>query len=431
MNASVLTTCDSLATDVSQDDLSPPADGLARRVLNPCLVSDILPLEYGWGSVLLSQLVEGIHASPVSLVMAVTGGGSDAIAQLLQIPGASRTVLEATVPYHPSALTQYLQSAPDNSCSLATARSMAMVAFQRALQLAPERDPEELAGVACTASLATERQKRGDHRVHIALQTCQQSAASSLLFNKGARTRAEEEEVTRSLLLNEIAALCGVERGLAVELLRGEEIDRPIATARPLWRELMIGELDAVCDGRPDAPLPATLFPGAFNPLHEGHELMAAIAADVTGSTPALEISITNVDKPPLDYDQMERRTQQVDPKFDLWFTRAATFATKAGLFPGVTFVVGADTIKRIADPVYYGDDLTNRDTAIRSIRDLGCRFLVFGRKQGSQFESLPDIVLPSSLQEICREVPRDRFRVDISSTELRERAVQSAQMTK
>ena len=383
-------------------------------------------MEHERGFALSSGLVEEIHASPVSLVMAVTGGGSDAIAQLLQVPGASRTLLEAIVPYHPGALTQYLQTPPASSCSLATARSMAMVAFQRALQLVPERDPAELAGVSCTASLATERKKKGEHRLHIAVQTCQQSTATSLRFNKGQRQRAEEEEITKRLLLNEIAALCGVEHSLPVELLKGEQTDRQIATARSMWPELLLGEIDSVCIRRSDGPPPLTLFPGAFNPLHEGHERMANIAADLTGSATVLEISIINVDKPPLDYAEMETRAQRASGKFDLCFTRAATFSAKASLFPGVTFVVGTDTIKRIAAPSYYGNDAANRDQAISSIRDLGCRFLVFGRKEGAVFESLRDISLPTSLLEICQEVPQDRFRLDISSTELRRHPLKS-----
>lgn len=373
-------------------------------------------------------LVEGIHASPVNLVMAVTGGGSNAISQLLQIPGASATLLEAIIPYHPSALSQYLQSVPANFCSLATARSMAMIAFQRALALAPEKNPIELAGVSCTASLATDRQKKGQHRLHIAVQTCQQSSGLSLLLNKGQRSRAEEEEVTKGLLLNEIAALCGVAQRLPVQLLPGEQIERHDSLARPMWRELLLGEIDSVSLPRADCPAPDTLFPGAFNPFHKGHELMAKIAADMTGSATALEISITNVDKPPLDFAEMDQRTERLTARFDLWFTRASTFVAKANLFPGVTFIVGTDTIQRIAAANYYGDDITNRDAAIRSIRDLGCSFLVFGRKQEARFESLRDINLPASLLEICQEVPEDRFRMDISSTEIRQQGVQSFQ---
>jgi len=368
----------------------------------------------------VSRLVEEIHASPVSLVLAVTGGGSDAIAQLLQIPGASNTLLEAVIPYHPSSLAQYLQMVPDSFCDLATARSMAMIAFLRAVALSPDKNPEDLAGVSCTASLATERQKKGEHRLHIAVQTCQQSVALSLRLQKGERSRVEEETVTKTLLLNEIASLCGVEKRLPLSLLEGEETERYQTLAKPLWRELVLGDIDTACMPQLDSPPPKTLFPGAFNPLHKGHELMAKIAADMTGSATELEISTINVDKSPLDYAEMDKRAQRVTSKFNLWFTRAATFTEKASLFPGVTFVVGTDTLKRIAAPIYYGGDDTDRDRGIQSIRDQGCHFLVFGRMDGMTFESLQDLSLPDSLMEICREVPENRFRMDISSTELR-----------
>ena len=68
---------------------------------------------------------------PRGIVLAVTGGGSRAIADLLAVPGGSRTLLEAVVPYSASALAAWLGSRPDEFCSAATARAMAMVAFQR------------------------------------------------------------------------------------------------------------------------------------------------------------------------------------------------------------------------------------------------------------------------------------------------------------
>ena len=49
------------------------------------------------------QLVQQIHDSPTRIVLAATGGGSRAIADLLEVPGGSRTFLEAVVPYSPPA----------------------------------------------------------------------------------------------------------------------------------------------------------------------------------------------------------------------------------------------------------------------------------------------------------------------------------------
>ena len=53
------------------------------------------------GLMLLSpeQLVQQIHDSPTRIVLAASGGGSRAIADLLEVPGGSRTLLEAIVPY--------------------------------------------------------------------------------------------------------------------------------------------------------------------------------------------------------------------------------------------------------------------------------------------------------------------------------------------
>src|SRR2546430_85232 len=70
-------------------------------------------------------LVAALHAKPRPVVLAVTGGGASAVAALLGVPGASRTVLEAVVPYHERALAEFLGFAPAQACSGETSRAMA------------------------------------------------------------------------------------------------------------------------------------------------------------------------------------------------------------------------------------------------------------------------------------------------------------------
>ncbi|MEZ6070143.1 MAG: hypothetical protein R3C10_07645 [Pirellulales bacterium] len=135
------------------------------------------------------------------------------------------------------------------------------------------------------------------------------------------------------------------------------------------------------------------------------------------------ELSIENVDKPPLDYLEIERRCGQFAGVGAVCLTRAPTFLGKAELFPGATFVVGADTIIRIAAPRYYGNDPAACRAAIQRIAALGCRFLVFGRLDDNGFVTLADLSLPSELRAICDEVDEDAFRADVSSTELRQAA--------
>jgi hypothetical protein len=173
----------------------------------------------------------------------------------------------------------------------------------------------------------------------------------------------------------------------------------------------------------PSRPLAATsgltLFPGAFNPLHVGHREMADVAAEILGAPVEFEISIENVDKPPLSPAEIATRLEQFPPQQPVWLTRAAQFAQKAECFPQATFIVGVDTIARIADARYYAHDSTAA-RAIDCIAGHGCRFLVFGRAIAAGFLTLSDVTLPAALAAICCEVPAARFRADVSSSQLR-----------
>jgi nicotinamide mononucleotide (NMN) deamidase PncC len=370
----------------------------------------------------ISKLVQQIHASPTRIVMAITGGGSRAISQLLEVPGASRTVLEVVVPYSDLAMAGWLGGPPEQACSAQTARAMAMAALLRTVELDDSHSP--LAGVACTASLATDRPKRGPHRVHLALQTAAVTATRSLQLEKGTRTRAQEERLVSRLVLNMVAEACGVRRRLRVELLGGEQIEESRVTAPDPWQDLVLGKVEKVRHG--GAPggekPPRAILSGAFNPLHAGHRRMAEIAAKLLGVPVEFELPVLNADKPPLDYFEIERRTAQFAPEQVVWLTRSAKFQEKSRLFPGTTFVVGADTVRRIADLRFYGHDPAACRSALERIAARGCRFLVFGRDTGEGFKSCADLDLPEPLKSLCHEVPADQFREDVSSTGIRRR---------
>ncbi len=377
----------------------------------------------------ISRLVRQIHATPTQLVLSLAGGGSAAIGELLQVSGASRTVLEAVVPYSAGSLREFLGGPPEQACSAQTARAMAMAAFLRARRLAGGEKTstgEALAGVACTASLASDRPKRGPHRAHLAVQTADFTASASVELEKGHRTRALEEEVVCRLILNHVAFACGLPDELPLGLVSSEIVETSRTDAQPNWKDLLLGRIDLTRVGSgefsedPSASL--AILPGAFNPLHDAHRKMAEMAGRLLGAKVLFELSIENVDKPPLDYSQIARRTSQFDSEAALYLTRAATFVEKARLFPGVTFVVGADTILRVADPRYFRNDTAACRRAIEEIAQAGCRFLVFGRTDSHGFRSLGELNLPPELHALCREVPQSEFREDISSTELRGR---------
>jgi cytidyltransferase-like protein len=366
------------------------------------------------------QLVTGIHHAGTRFVIAVTGGGSGAISSLLQVPGGSQSLLLATVPYCDTALVEWLGSRPDQFCSERTARAMAMVAYQKARVL--DNTGARVAGIGCTASLASDRPKHGAHRFFIATQTAEATNSVSATLNKGERSRLDEEIVVARSILNEMAGAADLSTSLAIDWRPNEQPHRATCEAPVAWQDLLVGRLQRLQQSGPSTN-PRVLFPGAFDPLHEGHRQMAQVASQLLNEPVAFEISVINVDKPPLDYLEMQRRSQQFSDADGLWFTRAPTFVEKASLFPGVTFVVGIDTMLRIAEPRYYANNFSTMLSAIECIAVAGCRFLVFGRQLDGKFQTLDDLNLPPSLMGLCQPVPEAAFRQDISSTDLRTQA--------
>ena len=83
------------------------------------------------------------------------------------MPGASRLLLEALVPYDSRALTTFLGFEPEQACSVETAVAMAQRARERAAKFAPTG--AQLVGLGATAGLVTDRPRQGEHRFHIAV----------------------------------------------------------------------------------------------------------------------------------------------------------------------------------------------------------------------------------------------------------------------
>jgi hypothetical protein len=174
---------------------------------------------------------------------------------------------------------------------------------------------------------------------------------------------------------------------------------------------------------RVGGPRPAVLLPGSFNPLHHGHTRLAEVAAERLGEAVAFELSIANVDKPELAPEEVNRRLGQFLNRHAVYVSRAATFRAKAALFPDCVFVVGADTAARLVHPRYYGDDSAEMICALDEIAGLGCRFFVGGRVDAAgRFVDVGAVAIPAGYRDLFLGLGEREFRVDVSSTRLRQR---------
>jgi len=376
----------------------------------------------------VSESARKLHQTPHQGVFHVTGGGSLLLSDLLTEPGASATLLAASVPYATTALTQLIGNNPHQASSAGTARALAMAAWQQARALAPGQD--NLFGFGCTAALATNRPKRGAHRVHLAVQTLGTTNTLSFFFDKSDTDREREETK-----IVELAYLL-LQETLAVELAAYDEpvlhrealTQTVVKNAAPQnWQTLYSGEISKIRAGAntKDPTRPTLLMPGSFNPLHKGHVAMATYAARRYDQPVDFELSVHNVDKPSLDYADLKLRTQQF-ADHNLWLTGLPTFLDKAREFPGVTFLVGTDTAQRIGQAKYY-DSVSAMNAAIDEMANLGTQYLVFGRAQRKRFLSLSDLDLPPALRALCTGVSESDFRLDLSSTQLRDTSAEQA----
>ena len=158
-----------------------------------------------------------------------------------------------------------------------------------------------------------------------------------------------------------------------------------------------------------------------------------------------MELSLTNVDKPPIDPATVSDRVhkflqlENLPEQWGIILTRAPLFSQKVDCLQDcvvdsrdsplkkLSFVIGADTMVRILSPKYYNDDKLQMIDTLLSMK--GAHFFAGGRVE--QKKESPEPVrfitgreelrgLPQELKDKFTIIEEQEFRVDISSTELR-----------
>lgn len=370
----------------------------------------------------IRQIIQNIHDSPCQAVITIAGAGSQALTWILSEPGASRTILEINVPYSTQSLNDYLGEPQNHVVSEEVAIKLANRSLLRAQQIA-ENQP--IVGIGVTATIKTDRPKRGEHRCFVAASTEKSTKVWDLTFSKGKRDRLDEDRIVSCMTIMALAYPCEIEFEPNFDLFDTEKI---------IVHNYCCDHIDKILNGTleylfikkdgsltTNKPIQSAILPGSFNPLHEGHLELAQIASEILASNLVFEISIANVDKPFLSKTEILQRIEQFRGIGDVFLTKSSTFLEKSYISPGAIFVIGSDTASRLFDPAYYDNDNIKMYTAIRKIEKLGCKFLVAGRIESNEFISLDTLNIPQEFSSILTPIPESKFRNDVSSTKIRE----------
>lgn len=377
------------------------------------------------------ETVEEIFAAGHSVALSLTGGGSRAISWLFNHPGASRVLVEAQIPYSEQAIDAYLDQPGPHRAVAETARRLALVARRRAIRLSGD---DGAVGVGASAALATDRERLGEDRAFIVTCNAESYEFTTMRFDKSV-DRLAQEEMLSTVLLVTLASTCGLP--VTAETPSWAQTERLVVAVDRGVEELLDGALPAAefADGAtiscavsdPDDRL---LVSGSFNPLHPGHAGLAIAAERRSGRIAGFELSVHNVDKPALPYREILRRAAQPRDGRTLVLTREPTFLGKANLLPGCWFAIGYDTAVRLVAPDYYDGTNMGMEVALAGLRDLGSRFFVASRQWEGSCRGLEDVAIPAGYDDLFESIPESEFRMDVSSTALRENIVEQSSVT-
>lgn len=412
------------------------------------------------------SLVDKLHKLPSKAVLFVTGGGLEIFPMLTHRGGGSATLLSGLIPYTQDETFGLLGFKPAKLVSEETTRHMAMVAYRRANSLVPLKERKPVAawisdkqypavGVAANMVLQKTPDERigREHTIYVAIQTDKKTVALTLHLNDSAKrmksnvaelVRVWEEKIAARMILNAIAEAFESDDRVSLGYGLDELVERKESTLRSSYfRPLLLGELNrlvwnidngvpAELSGAEEAwcspdgnVVPRYLVPGSFNPFHEGHQIMAKMStnSDEFQSSADYELSITNVDKPPLDLIEIEKRLRTFTGNCRVWLTNAPTFVEKAEIFCGGDpgsgniriFAVGYDTALRICDPKYAGDI----EQVCEVFQKNNIRFFVFGREQNGVYRSGLD-EFPECFRKLATAMDTPLEYRGLSSSEIR-----------
>lgn len=358
---------------------------------------------------------DDLKKANVSIHVIATGAGAGIQNELWEIPGSSAYLSGASFPYDQEEQEGLLGFIPEQFCSEESSVDLASAAYMKAYKFGGK----QAVGVGLTASVASEKIHRGEHRVFVTVMTDDKvwTYHKILVKGEGIEQRKLDGQLCANITFD--VMLDAIDSDVYnmnfsykdnIDLAKSRFFDRPFFTS----------------NGKRLATLPANkhqaLMPGAYNPPHEGHLGTAQNVMDEYGRSVIFEVTAIPPHKDPLSVQELLKRAKLLKGH-DRFFTRQEPlYLDKARAFPGIPIVLGADAMVRMLDPKWG----TPLKPMFQEFIKLNTKLLIAGRMVGDKFVTCEDVLRNLLVQDphawgFAQSVMMPvSGRFDISSTELR-----------
>ncbi len=359
----------------------------------------------------------------VNIHVIATGAGAGFQNELWEVPGSSAYLSGASFPYAAEEQEELLGFMPEHFCSEEASVDLAMAAYMKAYKFGGKKP----VGIGLTASVASEKIHRGDHRVFATIITEDKVWTFHQSIEKGA---GAHKRYLDGSLCNDLAFFMMVDAlGISAFNQDGTPFLRDYKDNAAMAKERFFNRPFFAANGKRLATMPTNrhlaLMPGAFNPPHEGHLGTAQHVMDEYGRTVVFEVTAEPPHKEALSIQLLLQRAKLLHG-YDRLFTRKEPYyLDKAKAFPGVPMVLGADAMVRMLDPKWGLDPID----MFKEFINLETKLLVAGRTVGNQFVTCEDILndlrkFKPGIWALAMNVMMPvEGRYDISSTELRNKS--------
>lgn len=223
------------------------------------------------------EIVDAINVSPYKAYIVTTGGGATFIGDYLKFSGGSNTIIKFEVPYYQKCFDNFVYNNKSDYkyVSKSAAKDLGHNAFIKANELMPI---DNNIGIGFTCSIKKDNERVGrKNRVYGYAENLYRQVEIELTFVK-TRTREEQEKIIQDLILLSLSTLSGPNSNfkLLQTLLKELAEDDFLYTISPKEILYCTPRLQYRLNKNSDL----IVFPGSFNPLHDGHIQMIKYVND-------------------------------------------------------------------------------------------------------------------------------------------------------